>query len=188
MEVVMLSETELANRWGVSPKSLQRWRIEKRGPAYLKFSKSVRYSIEDVLTYERDHRNCLQGSNVTPLSQTSVSTDVKSSDKTPQSLKDASLISADEAASITKLPAYYFTSKKMRNELGISHYYVGRIVRFNLGEIQQWEISKAISAFGISIDTEMAPHPNVQESIPAQKYTLREAMHLLAIGKLKLTT
>jgi len=76
----------------------------------------------------------------------------------------------------------------MRNKLGISHYYVGRIVRFNLGEIQQWEISKAISAFGISVDTEMASHPNVQEPIPAQKYTLREAMHLLAIGKLKQTT
>ena len=32
MEKVVLSENELAQHWGVSPKTLQRWRSEGRGP------------------------------------------------------------------------------------------------------------------------------------------------------------
>ena len=49
----VLSETELAQRWGVSPKTLQRWRSEGRGPNYLKLSKRVTYPIELVTEYER---------------------------------------------------------------------------------------------------------------------------------------
>lgn len=36
MTKLNLSENELAERWGVSPKTLQRWRNGKRGPSYLK--------------------------------------------------------------------------------------------------------------------------------------------------------
>ena len=49
----VLSETELAHRWGVSPKTLQRWRTEGRGPQYLKLSKRVTYPIDAVTEYER---------------------------------------------------------------------------------------------------------------------------------------
>lgn len=49
----VLSETELAQRWGVSPKTLQRWRTEGRGPKYLKLSKRVTYPLEAVTEYER---------------------------------------------------------------------------------------------------------------------------------------
>ena len=49
----VLSENELAQRWGVSPKTLQRWRSEGRGPHYLKLSKRVTYPIEIVTEYER---------------------------------------------------------------------------------------------------------------------------------------
>jgi transposase-like protein len=31
----VLNENELAQRWGISPKTLQRWRSEGRGPRYL---------------------------------------------------------------------------------------------------------------------------------------------------------
>ena len=31
----VLNENELAQRWGLSPKTLQRWRSEGRGPRYL---------------------------------------------------------------------------------------------------------------------------------------------------------
>ena len=37
----VLNENELAQRWGLSPKTLQRWRSEGRGPRYLKLSKRV---------------------------------------------------------------------------------------------------------------------------------------------------
>ncbi|MFZ2738057.1 MAG: helix-turn-helix domain-containing protein [Burkholderiaceae bacterium] len=48
----VLSEIELAQRWGVSPKTLQRWRSEGRGPHYLKLSKRVTYPLETVTEYE----------------------------------------------------------------------------------------------------------------------------------------
>ncbi len=48
----VLSEMELAQRWGVSPKTLQRWRTEGRGPHYLKLSKRVTYPLEVVTAYE----------------------------------------------------------------------------------------------------------------------------------------
>ena len=49
----VLSETELAHRWGISPKTLQRWRSEGRGPQYLKLSKRVTYPLETITNYER---------------------------------------------------------------------------------------------------------------------------------------
>ena len=49
----VLSEIELAQRWGVSSKTLQRWRSERRGPHYLKLSKRVTYPLEVVTEYER---------------------------------------------------------------------------------------------------------------------------------------
>ena len=49
----VLNELELAQRWGVSIKTLQRWRSEGRGPRYLKLSKRVSYPLEMVLEFER---------------------------------------------------------------------------------------------------------------------------------------
>ncbi len=48
----VLNENELAQRWGVSPKTLQRWRSEGRGPRYLKRSKRVSYPLEAILDFE----------------------------------------------------------------------------------------------------------------------------------------
>jgi hypothetical protein len=41
-----LSESELASRWGLSPKTLQRWRGLGMGPLFTKFSKKVGYPLE----------------------------------------------------------------------------------------------------------------------------------------------
>lgn len=53
-----LSEVELANRWGMSHKTLTRWRGMGRGPVFNKFSKKVAYPIDGengVLDYEKRH-------------------------------------------------------------------------------------------------------------------------------------
>ncbi len=47
-----LTETDLAARWSMSPKTLQRWRSQQIGPAYLKFGKQVRYPVAAVEDYE----------------------------------------------------------------------------------------------------------------------------------------
>jgi predicted DNA-binding transcriptional regulator AlpA len=49
----VLNENELAQRWGVSPKTLQRWRTEGRGPRYLKLSRRVSYPLDAVIEFER---------------------------------------------------------------------------------------------------------------------------------------
>lgn len=50
----VLNENELAQRWGISPKTLQRWRSEGRGPRYLKLSKRVGYPVDVILEFERE--------------------------------------------------------------------------------------------------------------------------------------
>lgn len=52
-EDVRLNESDLADRMQVTVKTVQKWRREGKGPAYLKLaSGSVRYRLEDVLAYE----------------------------------------------------------------------------------------------------------------------------------------
>lgn len=51
-----LNEIDLATRWGMSPKTLQRWRTTKQGPEYLKLGKKVRYSMAVIEQYENQAR------------------------------------------------------------------------------------------------------------------------------------
>jgi len=41
-----LNEGELARRWCLSPKTLQRWRGEGVGPVFVKFSRRVAYPLQ----------------------------------------------------------------------------------------------------------------------------------------------
>lgn len=47
-----LKQHELAERWKVSGRTLEKWRQTRRGPPYLLIGGAVRYRIEDVLAYE----------------------------------------------------------------------------------------------------------------------------------------
>ena len=55
-ERMVFTEADLASRWGMSPKTLQRWRMEGRGPHYLKLGKRVNYPLNAVIAFE----NCVQ--------------------------------------------------------------------------------------------------------------------------------
>ncbi|MDH5796653.1 MAG: helix-turn-helix domain-containing protein [Anaplasmataceae bacterium] len=48
-----LSEHELAEKWGISHRTLQRWRWLNQGPNYLKIGGHVRYRPEDVEAFEK---------------------------------------------------------------------------------------------------------------------------------------
>ena len=48
-----LSELELATRWSVSVKTLQKWRYSGEGPPYQKFVSAVRYSLARLVAYEQ---------------------------------------------------------------------------------------------------------------------------------------
>lgn len=56
-----LNEIELAARWGMSPKTLQRWRAQNVGPEYLKLGKKIMYPLADVENYENLIRSNFAG-------------------------------------------------------------------------------------------------------------------------------
>ena len=47
-----LTQTDLARRWRISPRTLERWRWLKQGPHYLKIGGRVVYRLEDVEAFE----------------------------------------------------------------------------------------------------------------------------------------
>ena len=47
-----LKQAELAARWHISPRTLERWRWQGVGPRYLKIGGRVCYREEDVEAYE----------------------------------------------------------------------------------------------------------------------------------------
>lgn len=49
-----LNQVQLARRWSLSPRTLERWRWREQGPAYLKVGGRVVYRLEDVEAFERD--------------------------------------------------------------------------------------------------------------------------------------
>lgn len=53
MPVRHLCQEQLARRWQVSPRTLERWRWLGQGPAYLKIGGRVAYRLEDIEAYEQ---------------------------------------------------------------------------------------------------------------------------------------
>ena len=152
MKKVAINEQELAERWGLSPKTLQRWRSEGRGPRYLKLSKRVTYLVEEIQAFEMESMHSAtweKGSDVV-LS------------------KDPNLMSAKEIAEVMNLPMYILTHPNMRESLGIPFLHVGKLIRFKLDEIKAWMLrcSAEMEAHGI----EAPKDPR------AQRRTLLEAL------------
>jgi predicted DNA-binding transcriptional regulator AlpA len=47
-----LNQKQLARRWGLSPRTIERWRRQRRGPSYLKLVGRVVYRHEDIVAFE----------------------------------------------------------------------------------------------------------------------------------------
>ena len=58
-----LNQVELARRWNISPRTLERWRWIGEGIAYLKIGGRVVYRLDDIERYEAEH---LHGENTDP--------------------------------------------------------------------------------------------------------------------------
>jgi len=50
---IALDENELAARWGLSVKTLRRWRQEQLGPVFCKLGARVTYLISEIEAFER---------------------------------------------------------------------------------------------------------------------------------------
>ena len=51
-----LNQVELARRWSLSHRTLERWRWEGRGPRYLKIGGRIVYRLSDIEAYEADQQ------------------------------------------------------------------------------------------------------------------------------------
>lgn len=54
-----LTPSQLVDRWNkaVTKGTLSNWRVQNRGPKFVKFGRSVRYAIADVEAFERQLAN-----------------------------------------------------------------------------------------------------------------------------------
>ena len=59
-----INQCQLAKRWNMSPRTLERWRWLGRGPVFLKLGGRVVYRLEDIENYEVNH---LQANTNGPL-------------------------------------------------------------------------------------------------------------------------
>ena len=67
-EQLLLSEKSLARKWGISHKTLQRWRWLKTGPAYIKIGGRIRYSTDSIKEYEDSNLHQAPTPQTSPIS------------------------------------------------------------------------------------------------------------------------
>jgi predicted site-specific integrase-resolvase len=54
-----LNQKQLAERWGVSPKTLERWRWLGQGPKFLKLGGRIACRLDDIEAFEQEQlRSC----------------------------------------------------------------------------------------------------------------------------------
>ena len=54
MTTTHFDQLQLAERWGLSPKTLERWRVIGTGPKYISLPGKVIYRLCDIEAYEDD--------------------------------------------------------------------------------------------------------------------------------------
>ncbi len=50
---ILLSSRDLAERWNLSVRTVDRWRYVDFGPPFLKIGKTIRYRLEDIIEFEQ---------------------------------------------------------------------------------------------------------------------------------------
>jgi predicted DNA-binding transcriptional regulator AlpA len=53
MDVRHLNQLQVARRWGISERTLERWRWLRQGPPFLKIGGHVAYRLSDIEAYEQ---------------------------------------------------------------------------------------------------------------------------------------
>jgi predicted site-specific integrase-resolvase len=51
-----LNQEQLARRWSLSARTLERWRSDGKGPCYLRLGGRVAYRLEDIEAFEKAGR------------------------------------------------------------------------------------------------------------------------------------
>jgi len=73
MAIRHFSPIDLAIRWKISPRTLERWRYDGDGPAYLKLGSRIVYRLEDIETHEEKVRQKILAQKAKLQAQTTAS-------------------------------------------------------------------------------------------------------------------
>jgi predicted site-specific integrase-resolvase len=68
-EQFYLSDKSLARRWGISFRTLQRWRWKGKGPPYIKIGGRIRYHLDNIKKFEEGHSLEAKASTVPPATK-----------------------------------------------------------------------------------------------------------------------
>lgn len=63
MSIRHLHQADLARRWNVSPRTLERWRWLGQGPRFLKIGGRVAYRLEDIEAFEAAQIRTISGNS-----------------------------------------------------------------------------------------------------------------------------
>ncbi len=61
MQPVFLAQRDLAARWRMSPRTLERWRWSGKGPAFVKLGGRVVYRLDVIETFEAEGNRTITG-------------------------------------------------------------------------------------------------------------------------------
>jgi hypothetical protein len=56
MDIKHFNQVQLARRWGISERTLERWRWRREGPEYMKIGGRVAYALADIEAFEAMQR------------------------------------------------------------------------------------------------------------------------------------
>jgi len=141
MQKIMINEVELAERWNLSPKTLQRWRSEGRGPRFMKMSKRVVYPMDEILDF---------ASQALRASTWESAVDVVRP-------HGSNLMDPRKIAHLTGLPLYIFSHNQKRDSLGVPHRRVQKLIRFDRDEVMAWARRRLQDARDQGIDVKADP-------------------------------
>ncbi|MCB1498535.1 MAG: helix-turn-helix domain-containing protein [Bauldia sp.] len=59
-----LNQDQLARRWSLSARTLERWRSHGKGPCYLRLGGRVAYRLEDIEAFEKAGRHVTEADGI----------------------------------------------------------------------------------------------------------------------------
>ena len=68
MAIKHLTQNELATRWNLSPRTIERWRSNGEGPRFVRLGNRVMFRLEDIEAFEEQH--LLESNSGAPLAET----------------------------------------------------------------------------------------------------------------------
>lgn len=140
MHYPVMTEKQLADRWQVSLKTLQRWRLNTEGPIWHKLFRHVRYHEADIIEFERRSAQHL-------MTLLGISREFKPSDADAGEELDVEgshYFTAKEIADAASLPIHLFRDQAERNCKRVPHLMLVGNLRFSLSAILEWEMANSV--------------------------------------------